>query len=51
MITLDERNSASGDFYWDDGDTIIDFDNPNSGGYFYSRFSYANQVLILLCGI
>lgn len=48
IVSLDEKQSASGDFYWDDGDTIIDFDNPDAQGYFYARFKFENQVCISL---
>ena len=44
IVSLDGSQSASGDFYWDEGETLIDFNNPEEGQYFYARYKFENQV-------
>lgn len=45
IVSLDENQSASGDFYWDEGETLIDFNNADDNQYFYARYKFENQVL------
>ena len=44
IVSLDENQSASGDFYWDEGETLIDFNNADDNQYFYARYKFENQV-------
>lgn len=47
LVSLDASERAAGDFYWDDGDTIIEYDKPDATGYLYATYSYENKVLTM----
>ena len=44
IVSLDENQSASGDFYLDEGETLIDFNDADDNQYFYARYKFENQV-------
>ncbi|XP_040830836.1 sucrase-isomaltase, intestinal [Ochotona curzoniae] len=46
IIALDDSNSATGDFFWDDGETK---DTVENGNYIFYTFSVSGNTLIATC--
>jgi hypothetical protein len=42
IVALNSDNAATGDLFWDDGETINTITNDQ---YFYIRFSYAETLV------